>query len=102
MTYHELLVIDDGMLRSMAMDPQYIRAFPCLQGHTAVLQSRPQKCSRCEKRRKDQLNQTMQVLRQCIGHLDANSRKTFKQLVNAKRVRVRYRNGKGGIVELTF
>ena len=71
MTYHELLVIDDGMLRSMAMDPQYIRAFPCLQGHTAVLQSRPQKCPRCENAART--NSTRRWARQCIGHLDANS-----------------------------
>lgn len=95
-----LVVLEDSLIRSMVMNPQFVAAFPCLQAGRSVASG--SKCTPCARRRQQSRETAiMGNLKSCLAGLPGSKRAELKQLLNAKQVRIVYSSGKL-IKKLTF
>lgn len=94
-----LVVIEDGLLTTMANSPQYVSQFPFL----AALQGqkkKPGSCGSCSKDAKNRAN-VYNSAKAAIAGMDVENKRKLKQLLNAKEVRVRFTEGRK-VTEKTF
>jgi hypothetical protein len=96
---HKLYVIEDSTLTNMANNKKFLAAFPVLKS----LQKAPKKrgCGRCGAGNNKRANVATSVKRTLAGMGSAQKQK-LKDMLNAVRVRIVYRNERNKIVELTF
>ena len=108
MTEHNLLVLDDGMVMGMMNDNRIISQIHGIK--VAVEKARAQAgalgvkkpgCRPCQaKARNIAIN--LMLVKKAIAQLPDESKKKLKEILNAKQIRIVYRNDAGKIVKLTF
>jgi hypothetical protein len=96
---HKLVVIEDGTLTSMANNKKYLVHFPFLKSlQTAPKKSRCGKCGSGNQRRAT----VFTAAKTTLAGMGSAKKNKLKELLNAERVRVIYRNTKNKLTELTF
>lgn len=101
-----LLVLDDGMLRSMMEDPRYLTAFPCISTGKRQLDTQTasaKDCGRCGKPTKAEVRaNVITSIYNCITGMSLAQRNEFKRLVNARQIRILRPARNGGTTRITF
>jgi hypothetical protein len=94
----ELLLLDNPLLKSLAARDDIVAEFPFF----AVLRTAeaPQGCGVCGAKAKTM--DAFNSVKLAIHELPAERKARFKQLVNAKQVRLRFIDRRGVFVKLTF
>lgn len=96
MPMHDLLVLDDPTLKSMAVDQRFLADFPFL----STLAAKPGGCGRCGRRSTSATaTQNTDVIKRTLVNLPIDKKKKLLQLLNAKQVRLRYRDGNQVVVK---
>lgn len=100
---HGLLVLEDAVLARLARSPQALSEFPFL-GTLAVAQQAvaPTKRGCCGKKNRTTTVSSYAAVRAAIGALPVERKSRLKQLLSAKKVRVRFTNTANQAVALTF
>jgi hypothetical protein len=93
-----LVVVEDGLLTTMANSPQYVSLFPFL----AALQGKkkPGGCGSCSKDAQNRV-QVYNAAKAAIAGMAVENKRKLKELLNAKEVRVRFTEGRK-VTEKTF
>lgn len=97
---HELLVIQDGTLESMARDARFTAAFPFL----APLATPPKKtgCGRCSRAADAKRVGAFRAAKATIAGLPADKKRELKVMLRARQIRVIYYRPDGTAISLTF
>ncbi len=95
MALREMVVLDDATLRSMAVNQQFTAEFPFLSGIAAKTTS----CGRCSRNRTAAQAQNLDLVKRTLTAMTAEKKKRLLQLLNAKQVRLRYRDGNHTVVK---
>ena len=99
----KLIIIEDGLLSSMASNKQFLSEFPFLKGLQQYAQGRQPGCGTCGGAAK--VNAAKAVVftaaKQTLAQMGDSKRRKLKQLLNAEKVRVTYKSG-SKIVQHTF
>lgn len=97
MPARNLVVLEDGLIRSMAADQRFTREFPFLASlKTAVAAG----CGRCGRRRQNADQAVaLQAARRTLAGLPADKKKKLLSLLNARQVRIRYHDGTQVVVK---
>lgn len=98
----DLLVLSDATVQAMLADPRFLQIAPCLSGISREFVQQRTKCGKCAAKRQKLISSFTEQARGCLTSLPAQARTAVKQLLNAKRVRVVRRNGRGHKVIVTF
>ena len=94
-----IVYLEEGVLVSMAANEKFREAFPFLK--QINLARSTQKTSCCgRKTAVDQ--QTFDMAKQQIASLDSERKRQLKQLLNAEKVQVVYRDASGRTIQMTF
>ncbi len=98
----ELVVIEDGTIAGMAAEARFLTAFPFLKTLSAVLTTSTS-CSSCGGGSTNGRSDALKAARRSLAGLSSDRKIALKQMLNAKRVRLVYRddNSDKGI-KLTF
>jgi len=96
MASRELVVIQDGMLASMARNEKFTSEFPFLKSLNGF---KKKGCCRGADRRRAQ---AFQSAKRQIAALSSDKRQKLKQLLNTDKVRVLIRQSNGKVSEITF
>lgn len=96
---HKLKVIEDSTLTAMANNQRFLSVFPFLKS----LQKTPKKpkCGRCGSKNNRRANAYTSAKRALAGMGPVQKRK-LKELLNAEKVRIIFRNERNKASELTF
>lgn len=108
MEEHKLLVLDDSMVMSIMNDNKIISQIHAIKVAVDRARTAPGPggvkrggCTPCQaKARNVAIN--LMLVKKTIAQLPDESKKKLKQLLNAKQVRIVYRNDSNKIVQLTF
>lgn len=102
MALNPLLVIEDALIASMSANPVFLKELPFLAGiGRANAAAGTKKCGRCGSKASPQ-NTAYVAARRAIAQLPADKKIKLKQLLNAERVRIRYRDDRNQMIERTF
>lgn len=98
MALRDLVVLDDPTLRSMATDQRFLKDFPFLAS-LAIRQAGS--CGRCNRRRNSTSEAAVNTdaVKRMINGLPLDKKKKLLQLLNAKQIRIRYRDGNQTVVK---
>ena len=98
---HKLVLIQDSLLDSMAADVKFSRELPFLKGLLNL--PRPATCRSCNRGQAQVVRQqTYASAKRTMAGLPAEKKRKLKELLNAKQIRIIFRNDGGKIIELTF
>jgi hypothetical protein len=92
-----LVILNDTLIRSMASNEKFVRDFPFL-GNVKKANGVKRRC--CGGGRA--VSQILQAAKGAFAGLSPDKRKLLKQLLNAEKVRVTYRDSSRRMVEQTF
>ncbi len=96
MPARNLVVLEDGLIRSMAADSRFTREFPFLAG----LKASAAGCGRCGRRRQNaDQSAALQAARRTLAGLPPDKKKKLLSLLNARQVRIRYHDGTQVVVK---
>lgn len=97
MLVRDLVVLDDGTLRAMASDARFTREFPFL----ASLARPRHSCGRCGRARAGDAADVaaLGAARRSLTELPKDKKKKLLSLLNARQLRVRYRDGNRTVVK---
>lgn len=85
-----LVVLEDGLIRSMAADQRFTSAFPFLGN----LRGSEASCGRCGRRRRNADQAVaLAAARRSLANLSTDKKKKLLELLNARQVRIRYQEG---------
>lgn len=98
MATHKVLVLEDTVLMTLAMNPNFVKEFPFLaNGAKPAAKGKCAPCNRAAARRV----QTMHVIKQSIVNMGSEKKLRLKEMLSAEKIRLRLaQNGK--VVEYTF
>lgn len=91
-----LVVLEDGLLRSMAADLRFTREFPFLAGLKTSTRSG---CGRCGRRVREAQAPALDAARRTLAGLPTEKKKKLLQLLNTQQVRLRYHDGTRVVVK---
>jgi hypothetical protein len=97
---HKLLVIEQGIISSMAGNPNFISEFPFLRSVSKV-NNKKTGCGACSRRRTNQTVASYNAVKQAIVNMSPDKKKRLKALLNSEKIRVRVAQG-GSVKEYTF
>ena len=108
MEEHKLLVLDDSMVMSIMSNNKIVSQIHAIKVAVDRARAAPRAggmkkagCTPCQaKARNVAIN--LMLVKKTIAQLPDESKKQLKALLNAKQVRIVYRNDSGKIVQLTF
>lgn len=92
-----LVVIDDGLVTSMAANAEFVRTFAFLKN---VKDVRAGGCN-CA-RRTPTATTTFDTTKRTLAQMDDTLKRKLKEMLRAIRVRIIYRNNSNQIVSVTF
>lgn len=96
----ELVVIEDGTIAGMAADARFVTEFPFLKN---LLIAAAASCSSCNGGKKDSRAEALKSARRSLAGLSSSRLVVLKRLLNARKVRLIYRDDAAGkAVKLTF
>ena len=98
----DLLILEDRVLNGLLSDPRVVAAIPCLANVAKNYDKNKVGCGRCKAKARQVVVNTTAAAKQCIGSLSSAAKISLKQLVNARQIRLTYRNGSGKLIQLTF
>lgn len=94
-----LVTIQEGTLAAMAADKRFLQEFPFLASLKQVPRRRG--CGRCGSGAGVRAD-VFQAAKQVLAGLDSSKKQVLKRLLNAKGVRIIYRNANNQNIQLTF
>ena len=108
MEEHKLLVLDDSMVMSIMNNNKIVSQIHAIKVAVDRARAAPGAggmkkggCTPCQaKARNVAIN--LMLVKKTIAQLPDESKKKLKELLNAKQVRIVYRNDAGKIIQLTF
>jgi|688.fasta_scaffold15826_8 radical SAM superfamily enzyme len=108
MEEHKLLVLDDSMVMSIMNNNKIVSQIHAIKVAVDRARATPGAggmkkggCTPCQaKARNVAIN--LMLVKKTIAQLPDESKKKLKELLNAKQVRIVYRNDSGKIIQLTF
>lgn len=96
----KLIVIEDGLLSTMAASTAYTNEFPFLKALASV-KNRTSGCGKCGRGNQEQAA-VFRAAKAAIAGLSSDRKRKLKELMRAERIRVRYINSSQKQIELTF
>ncbi len=96
----ELVVIEEGLLASMATNAAYLREFPFLAS-LGARQAKPGKCGGCGRGNAER-SSIFGAAKAAIGGMAAEKKRRLREMLNARHVRVTYINNSKRTIQLTF
>lgn len=97
---NRLVILEDGLLLSLSKQATYVTQFPFLAALAQQGVVARGGCGGCA-RRSTQRNAAYNSAKAALAGMDADNKRKLKQMLNAARLRVRYRDGTRQ-VEKTF
>lgn len=98
----KMVVIEEGTLTTMALNPSIAKAFPVLQAIAKLARGRSSSgCGSCGKASQERAK-TFQHVKLSIASLDLASKRRLKDLMNAQQMRLLYKDAAGKPQQLTF
>ena len=94
----KLVIIEDGLVSSMAADPAFVKEFPFLSSIAGM--TPPRGCGSC-RRGGVETGQAFSQIKQSLAGMSDDRRRLLKQMLNAQQIRLNYKSGKR-IVQHTF
>lgn len=88
----KLVVIEDGILVTMANSPQFLTEFPFLKS-LATYRAPAGGCGSCGGKNNGQKAVVFTAAKQAIAGMGDDKKRTLKRLLNTELVRITYRNG---------
>lgn len=98
----DLLILEDRVINGLISDPRVLNAIPCLATVAKNYARNKVDCGRCKVKARQVVTNTAASAKQCIGGLSNQAKISLKQLVNARQIRLTYRNSSGKLIQLTF
>lgn len=98
----KLVVLEEGALTAMALNPAVAKEFPVLSA-VAALAKKPRRpgCGSCGRAGQERAG-VYQKAKAALASMDATRKRRLKDLLNAASVRIIYKDGGGRAHELTF
>lgn len=98
----KVVVLEEGTLTSLALNPAVVAEFPALAS-IAKLAKQPTRggCGTCGRAAQERA-QTYQKVKLAVAGLPSDRKRRLKDLLNANSVRLLYRDGKGKAQQLVF
>ncbi len=98
----KLVVLEDGALTAMALNPELRAEFPALAPLARIAKTTQRAgCGSCGRAGQEKALVFQQV-KQALASMDAAKKRKLKEHLNAQSVRILYRNAMGKPQELTF
>lgn len=98
----KLVVLEEGTLQTMALNPNIVKEFPFLVVLTQVTRATGRAgCGTCGKANAER-GKAFTKVKQTIAGLDSDKKRRLKELLNTKSARVVYPKANGKGEELTF
>jgi len=97
----KLVVLEEGVLISLANQPNFLKHFPFLKALKGMSSTKTSACCGAAKKANDARVKKLQQAKQTIGGMADDRKRLLKKLLNTKKARVSYKNGKK-IVNHTF
>jgi hypothetical protein len=98
---HDLLVLNDNILRNMVDDVRITAIVPCLSQSKTKFREAKAQCGKCSAKQARAAGQFMSDAKTCIISLRGDTLKRFKGLIDANKIRVKVQKG-GKIVTYTL
>lgn len=98
----DLLILEDRVINGLLGDPRVQNLVPCLASVAKNYAKNKVDCGRCKVKARQVVTNTTAAAKQCIASLSSASKIALKQLINARQLRLTYRNSSGKLVQLTF
>ena len=101
----EVLIIEDGTLTAMMLDPRIMALLPCLAGpkkQLAGIAPGGGSCKRCAAAKKQIAADAMRTAKACLLSTRDQRLVTLKQLLQATQLRIHTRNATGHPVTHTL
>lgn len=97
-----LVTIEDATIQALLGRKDIVAQLPNCLGRVAKQNSgtRMKTCARCRGKRGRQVDYGK--VKQCLANLQGENRRTLKAVLNARQVRVVYRNSRGQKITFTF
>ena len=95
-----LVVVEEGTLVSMAHNAVFLREFPFL----ASLANKVTKkggCGGCGRAGQERAA-IFSAAKQTLAGMDSDKKRKLKELLNAKQIRITYKNASNKVIQLTF
>jgi autotransporter adhesin len=100
----KMVVIEEGTLTSMALNPKIAAAFPILAPIAKLARGTAKGkpgCGSCGRASQERAKIFQQV-KQGLANMDATRKRQLKDLMNAQSMRLLYRDSKNRAQQLTF
>lgn len=94
-----LVVLEDGVIATMASQAKFLTEFPFLKNLLVALE--PSSCSSCGSGT-DKRRDAYAAMKMSIAGLGSSQMLKLKTMLNAKQVRLNYRDASGRGIKLTF
>jgi len=97
-----MVVLEDGLLASLAVNPVFTAEFPVL-APIAKLAKSPQRagCGSCGRAGQARTS-TYQQVKQALASMDSTKKRKLKDMLNAQSVRIIYKDSRNKAQQLTF
>lgn len=96
----KLVVLEDGMLTSLASTIRFVTAFPFLAQLQNVAAA-PGGCGPCQQKAQARVDK-FAVVKRAIGTASPEIKRKLREMLNAKFVRVSFHDNHGKAIQLTF
>jgi hypothetical protein len=97
-----LAVVEDSTLLSLASNPEAVREFPFLAGLASrAAKSAKKSCGSCGRGAAERAA-VYGSAKATLAGLTGDKKKRLKELLNAQKVRITYRNSSKRVIQLTF
>ncbi len=99
----KLVIIEEGLLTSMAGNAKFVKEFPCLKPIQGVQAAPRAGCSSCGGNRRAGTERSVVYtkVKADLASMGDDKRRLLKQMLNAKQVRLTYKQG-SRVVQHTF
>lgn len=99
---HEIVVIEDSTIASMAQDPRFTSLLPCLQNQAAALLPKGTDCGSCARARAAAQRAALANIKTCLSSLSQDKQNALKELLDTKLIKVVAVTHTGQISTTTF
>lgn len=90
----KLVIIEEGLLTSMASNANFLKEFPCLKPIQGVQSAPRGGCGSCGGRRAGTERSAVYTqVKQNLASMGDDKRRLLKQMLNANQVRLTYKSG---------
>lgn len=93
---HDLLILDDSLLSSMARNPNFVQEFPVLKSAIVQVSNEPgtavmhkKRCGDCNTTVTQSVLNNMNQVKYSLANMSKEKKQKLLQMLNAKQIRIR-------------